>query len=369
MDRLLPWPPSWAMLFLLPALFLAFTVHELAHAVVAYLLGDTSQVERKRLSFNPLRHVSWLGMIAFLLVGIGWAKPVMVDAERFRIKNRPFGMFLVSIAGVSANLLLAVLALVGVTATAIVVAVMNNVNPMDVVMLMMTHQPGPDALGVAIALSVYVMNVNLLLGLFNLVPLPPLDGFQALMSLVTVVRTALRRKPALALATVSATTAEEAPERSPADIHFDIALGYHKAGELDEAIARYRQAIAHNDKFGLAYYNLGLAYLGKGRHPLANSSFKAALQTPSDIGVHVEASRRLRELAQAEQSADSESFPVPEPLEAGGGVDRATAQPVPLDPAIARRLWLRLALGAALAVVLGVGAWLYVTAVMLGAIG
>lgn len=368
MDKLFPWPPSWAMLFLLPGLFIGFTVHELAHAIVAYLLGDTSQVERKRLSFNPLRHVSWLGLIAFLLVGIGWAKPVMVDWSRFRIKNRAFGMFLVSIAGASANLLLALVALVGMTATALVVTMVNNANPIDVVTTMMTYQPGPDAMGVAIALSVYIMNVNLLLGLFNLLPLPPLDGFQALMSLVTMVRSVLRHKPAPAMAMATVGTVEEEPSHSPAHIHFDIAMGYHKKGELDEAIARYRQAIAHDDQFGLAYYNLGLAYLAKGRGPLASSSFKAALQTHGDVGLQVEASRRLRELAQAEQTPGGGSVPVPAPLEPGNKVEAMAARPAPLDPAIARRLWLRLALGAALAIVLAAGAWVYVTAVMLGVI-
>ena len=65
MEDLIHWPPSLSTLLLLPALFVGFTVHELAHALVAYLLGDTSQVEKKRLSFNPLRHVSWLGLVVF----------------------------------------------------------------------------------------------------------------------------------------------------------------------------------------------------------------------------------------------------------------------------------------------------------------
>ena len=112
-------PPSWTTLLYLPALFVGFTVHELAHALVAYLLGDTSQVERKRLSFNPLRHVSWLGMVVFLLFGFGWAKPVWVDPNRFRIENRDFGLFLVSIAGACANLLLAFLAFLGIMSTGI----------------------------------------------------------------------------------------------------------------------------------------------------------------------------------------------------------------------------------------------------------
>jgi Zn-dependent protease len=369
MNRFFPWPPSWATLFLLPALFLAFTVHELAHALVAYLLGDTSQVERKRLSFNPLRHVSWLGLVAFLLVGIGWAKPVMVDWTRFRIKNRAFGMFLVSIAGASANLLLALLAFVGIAATAVIVSLLNAIQPVEVILAIMTHQPGPDMMGVAIALSAYVLNVNLLLGLFNLLPLPPLDGFQALMSLATMVRSALKGRPAPEPAPTAATAAEVGPASSPAHIHFDIALAYHKAGELDEAIARYRQAITHDDQFGLAYYNLGLAYLAKGRQPLAASAFKAVLKARGDVGVQVEASRRLREMTHAEQAPGTESAPVPEPLERGGEVEGSGDRAAPLDPSIARRLWLRLSLGGALAIILGAGIWLFVTVVMLSAMG
>ena len=78
------WPPGWATLWLLPALFIGFTVHELAHALVAFLLGDTTQVERNRLSFNPLRHVSWVGMATFLLIGIGWALSLIHISEPTR---------------------------------------------------------------------------------------------------------------------------------------------------------------------------------------------------------------------------------------------------------------------------------------------
>jgi Zn-dependent protease len=368
MNRLFAWPPSWATLFLLPALFVAFTVHELAHAVVAYLLGDTSQVERKRLSFNPIRHVSWLGMVAFLLVGIGWAKPVMVDWNRFRIQSRAFGMFLVSIAGASANLLLALLTLVGIMATAMIVSAVKDVQPAEVILLMMTHEPGPDAMGVAIALSAYVLNVNLILALFNLLPFPPLDGFQALMSLITMMRNVLKRRSAPAPRPAVHAQGEQGSPQSPAHIHFDIALAYQKAGELDEAIARYRQAIAHDQRFGLAYYNLGLAYLAKGRPPLATSAFRAVLKAGDDAGLQVEASRRLRELAHTEQQPGAEVAAVPEPLERGSETGGAAAAAAPLDPALARRLWLRLGLGGALGVLLVGAAWLFVTAVILNAV-
>ena len=115
MRDLVSWPPTWATLLMIPALLVGFTVHELAHSLVAFLLGDTSQVELKRLTWNPVRHISWLGTVTFLLLGFGWAKPVWVDYARLRIKNRPFGMFLVSIAGAVANILTALLVLLGIS--------------------------------------------------------------------------------------------------------------------------------------------------------------------------------------------------------------------------------------------------------------
>jgi Zn-dependent protease len=356
------WPPQWSTLLLLPALFVAFTVHELAHALVAFLLGDTSQVERNRLSWNPLRHVSWLGMLAFLLVGFGWAKPMVTDWTRFRIKNRALGMFLVSIAGSAANLLLAVAVLMGMTLTAMTVTAVNGTDPAEVLFFLMTHAPGPDELGVAVALSTYMVIVNLVLAFFNLLPLPPLDGFQALASLVSMVRNALRDDRQASQAEPSRTG--EAV-RSPAQIHLEIALAYHREGEWDEAIARYRQALEHDDRFALAYYNLGLAYLAKGRLPLATGAFRAAKKEAADVGVHLQAHRRLKELADLEQGGTVEARPIPPPLEPGAEIEVEGQNARALDPIIVRRLWLRLSLGGALALVLAVAAWLYVTAIAL----
>jgi tetratricopeptide (TPR) repeat protein len=190
-----------------------------------------------------------------------------------------------------------------------------------------------------------------------------------LMSLFSMIRSAIKGEPGPTSRPAVVTAPEEEAQRSPAQIHFDIALTYHKAGELDEAIARYRQAIAHDDQFGLAYYNLGLAYLAKERSPLAASAFRAALKARGDMAVQVEASRRLRELSQAEEAPDAEPAARGSPLEPGSKVEGSAGGAAPLDPAIARRLWLRLSLGAALAIVLGGAAWLFVAVVMLGALG
>lgn len=377
MGDLINWPPSWSTVLLLPALFAGFTVHELAHAFVAFSLGDTSQVERKRLSFNPLRHVSWVGMVVFLLFRFGWAKPVWVDARRFRIKNRAFGMFLVSIAGATANLLTGLLALLGMTVTVMVVWMVTGSSPVEVMQFLMVSEPGPDAQGVAVALSYYMMMVNLLLAFFNLLPLPPLDGFQAAISLVGAIRTAVRRDPAgeppaqLVGSTeavgdaVGETGAGELADRSPAQIHFDIGLEYQRAGQLDEAIARYRQATAHDEHFALAYYNLGLAYWAKGRISLAVSAFRAALQSGGPASIQAQADLRLRELAQAEQDAGAEPGSAPPPLEPPRAAEAALEALRPLDPAMERRVWLSLLAGGTGMVLLAISAWFYTTAVVL----
>jgi Zn-dependent protease len=368
-EMFLNWPPSWSILLYLPALFLGFTVHEVAHATVAYLLGDTSQVERRRLSFNPVRHVSWLGMVVFLLFGFGWAKPVQVDPTRFRIKNRAGGMFLVSIAGASANLLMVLLAFLGIAATGVLVSWLTGTGLWDVYRFLMVEEPALDLQGLAAALSVYVLNVNLILAIFNLLPFPPLDGFQALMSLYSVGRRALTGKPAYqsAMRPPPIAASGEATVRSPAEIHFDIGLEYQKKGQLDEAIARYRQALANDEQFALAYYNLGLAHWAKGQLPLATGAFRSALHSSRDVAVRIQADLRLREVAQDEQDPEGKIGPLPSPLERGTPVDlppkEAAGSSVPLDPAVARRVWLRLAIGGVVMAALAVAAWLFVTVV------
>jgi Zn-dependent protease len=361
MKGIIDWPPSPAILLYVPALFVGFTVHELAHALVAYLLGDTSQVERKRLSFNPLRHVSWVGMVIFMLFGFGWAKPVWVDASRFRLRNRALGMFLVSIAGVTANLLLVLLASVAFAGTMVIASAVTGASMWEAYEFLTVAQPALDLQGLAVALSSYMLYVNLVLALFNLVPIPPLDGFQALVSLIAAVRTALRPADREQPRPASPAAGQE-EVRSPAQIHFDIGLAYQKAGQLDEAIARYRQALAQDDQFALAYYNLGLVYQVKGRLALAAGAFRSAKQFGRDVAVRLQADLRLRGLAQAEQNAEGEPRPAPAPLEpdsvAEAGIYEGAAA---LDPAVARRVWIRLALGGAAMFATGGVIWTLVT--------
>lgn len=382
MSDLIHWPPTSSWLLLVPALLVGYTVHELAHALLAFLLGDTSQVEKKRLSLNPLRHVSWMGMAAFMIFRFGWAKPVWIDSSRFRIKNQAFGAFLVSIAGSSANLLVGLLALTGMMLTVTIVWMLTGSLPMDVWEFLMISEPGLDAQGVAVALSSYVVMVNLVLALFNLLPLPPLDGFYAVINLVAAARKAFQGRPAVERApwsaaplgpseqAVSPPSGGEQPldgldGRSPAQIHFDIGLEYQQAGQLDEAIARYRQATAHNEQFSLAYYNLGLAYWAKGRLPLAESAFRAALQSGGDRGVRSQAELRLRELTITDHDRDEALVSLPPPLLPGETAQVRVGGSPSLDPMVERRLWLSVLVGGVGMILLAVTAWSLVTMVTL----
>lgn len=357
------WPPTWDRLLLLPALVVGFTVHELAHALVAYLLGDTGQVARKRLSLNPLRHVSVPGMVAFMLLGIGWAKPVSVDTARFTMRNQAFGFFLVSVAGSLSNLVVSLAAVAGVSVLAAVVGSAAGVPWMEVVRYLTADQVGLDRHGLAVALSSYMVSVNLVLALFNLIPLPPLDGFNALMGLVGAVRSARARGSAVRPASSLAPAAGPGEDRrSPAEIHFQIALVYHQEGQLDEAIARYRQALGHEQALSLAHYNLGLAYWAKGRADLAAQALKAAGQAADPV-LRAKAEQCLRELAAAGDGQDA----VPPPLASPPAAVDGRRAVEPLDPVVRRRLWLRLILGTAgFAVAAGV-AFVYVAMVTLAA--
>src|SRR5215470_11279949 len=139
----------------LPALLIAVTVHELAHALVADRLGDPTARALGRLTLNPLPHIDPLGALAFVLAGFGWAKPVPVNARNLRRPMRD--MALVAAAGPVSNFIIAFVALIAVRLVSRIGA-------------------GPFIVEPLAGMLVYVYLFNLALGIFNLIPLPPLDG-------------------------------------------------------------------------------------------------------------------------------------------------------------------------------------------------
>lgn len=152
------WSGLWNTLSRVIGVLLCLTVHETCHGLAAYALGDPTAKRMNRLSLNPLHHIDWLGLASMLLCGFGWAKPVPVDMRYF--KNPKAGMALTALAGPVSNLLLALLTLFFASLVA---------------RLPLT--------GFTMWLFYFLLTTAMLsigLGLFNLVPIPPLDGSKVL---------------------------------------------------------------------------------------------------------------------------------------------------------------------------------------------
>lgn len=155
-------PKEWLLstLMILPAILIGLTVHEFAHAFVAYRLGDNTPKLQKRVSLNPIRHIDPVGMIALIFIGFGWGKPVEVNPNNF--KNMRRDNLLTDIAGIVTNIVMAILFA-------------------GVVYIMVTYNPEyfyyTSAGGIILTMTNYVVWINLVLAVFNLLPVPPLDGF------------------------------------------------------------------------------------------------------------------------------------------------------------------------------------------------
>lgn len=150
----------WLLISIAATLF-CLTVHEVCHGLAAYWLGDDTAKEQGRLSLNPIWHIDPLGFLLLITVHVGWAKPVPVDMRAFR---HPKGdMALTALAGPASNLLTAVIAL---WAAELLCRSVNTVTVYFVMFLL------------------YVTVLSVGLGLFNLIPIPPLDGSRILFALL-----------------------------------------------------------------------------------------------------------------------------------------------------------------------------------------
>ena len=154
-------PMGWLMniALMLPAIVIGLSFHEFGHAVVAYRLGDHTPKLQGRVTVSPLAHMDPFGFLALMFVGFGWGKPVQINQANF--KNPRRYEILVGIAGVTINLMIAI-ATAGILKLYFSVAEGFAASYMG---------------GVVADILVYIIFVNIILMVFNLIPVPPLDGF------------------------------------------------------------------------------------------------------------------------------------------------------------------------------------------------
>lgn len=157
------------LIILLPPLLVALTLHELAHGYVAWRLGDPTAQQAGRLTLNPIKHLDPLGTLTLIVTQmIGWAKPVPVNPRFFRQPEQ--GMLLVAIAGPLSNLLLAAISIVLIHLTPFLV----SVTPQNMFYIL-------EPLSKMLFIS---LKINIVLCIFNMIPVPPLDGSRILVCLL-----------------------------------------------------------------------------------------------------------------------------------------------------------------------------------------
>ena len=145
-----------------PGLIIAMVIHEYAHARIAVAMGDPTPRIMGRLTLNPLRHIDPVGMLCMFLVHFGWAKPVSISPYNFR--NPRLGDILVSLAGPLANFITAFVAMAALFGIAVA-----------------THGTMSDGAGLVLQL---IILYNISFGVFNLIPIPPLDGSHVIKGLL-----------------------------------------------------------------------------------------------------------------------------------------------------------------------------------------
>jgi len=155
-----------SILRVLPGIIFGLTVHEYAHTFVAFKLGDDTARQAGRLTLNPLRHIDPLGFIFLLVAGFGWAKPVLIDSSKLQHPKRDD--ILISLAGPLSNLLLAIV-------IAVVLKICLSIAPFE----------GDTLYRETLNVGISGLYINLGLFIFNLIPLPPLDGSHLITSLIS----------------------------------------------------------------------------------------------------------------------------------------------------------------------------------------
>lgn len=160
---------AFILILYILALSIAFAGHEFAHAFSAHLMGDDTAKNRGRMTLNPVAHVDIKGIIILILVGLGWGKPVPVNPSNYtKLKSRTLSCIIVDLSGVFSNFIMAFIA-------AILMVVVERFANFEVMWWILIEE-FLDLL--------YMINISLMA--FNLLPIPPLDGFNALFTILPV---------------------------------------------------------------------------------------------------------------------------------------------------------------------------------------
>ena len=167
------------MLFSLPIILIALSVHESAHAYAAHKLGDDTARNFGRITLNPLKHIDIMGFLCMLIAGVGWAKPVPINTRNF--KKPKWGMALSSAAGPISNFLMAIISFI---AMRLVLLVMSVYMESDIINMfyslnnIVVDDISKPALVLACLVYFFFIGtmLNLSLAVFNLLPVPPFDG-------------------------------------------------------------------------------------------------------------------------------------------------------------------------------------------------
>ena len=156
----------------LAVFLLIIPIHESAHGLMAHWFGDDTAKDAGRITLNPFAHLDIAGFVLMLLLGVGWAKPVPVNPSKF--KKRRLGMAMVSLAGPLSNLIAAFIG------AAIFMMIASTAALTDIDKFEIGN--GTSLAEIGVLLIYYYVSINVSLAVFNLIPLPPLDGFNILRS-------------------------------------------------------------------------------------------------------------------------------------------------------------------------------------------